>query len=382
MTMQKGNPYDRIGMRGKKGTDMSKKIKVMLLVALLTTTGVIAGYWTDVFLRFSLADREKDDLSAFPLQYAELQTERWDADALIDARRGSQQDLLLHNNGRAMQHEFYDAGADGAGSDLIAVYCSERGGSPCESYYFSNRPLTDKEELLQYVETEQRQAQALQRYAKQMQGFGTEGPLAATDIAAWDLQNSGRQQDWDEELPQIYGEPNKEFCWYFYDTDTDRTDTDRTDAEPELLARLFTGMCMECENADVDINGVPGSLWSVRTRTTLERMQANLRLHARQIKIGAVGTERLVHDLQQNEDEELRVKYRPSLSENYAMWEYRHRVFANPVTMTAETEAVFSNIDGDMQITLTQQGEIQKLFSRETLATGTLRIRMPDSLHF
>ena len=236
--------------------------------------------------------------------------------------------------------------------------------------------MTDKEELLQYVETEQRQAQALQRYAKQMQGFGTEGPLAATDIAAWDLQNSGRQQDWDEELPQIYGEPNKEFCWYFYDTDTDRTD-----AEPELLARLFTGMCMECENADVDINGVPGSLWSVRTRTTLERMQANLRLHARQIKIGAVGTERLVHDLQQNEEEELRVKYRSSLSENYAMWEYRHRVFANPVTMTAETEAVFSNIDGDMQITLTQQGEIQKLFSRETLATGELRICMPDSLH-
>ncbi len=322
---------------------MSKKVKVMLLVALLTTAGVIAGYWTDVFLRFSLADREKDDLSAFPLQYAELQTERWDADVLTDARRGSQQDLLLHNNGRAMQHEFYDAGADGAGSDLIAVYCSERDGNPCESYYFSNRSLKDKEELLQYVETEQRQAQAL--------------------------------QGWDEELPQICGEPNKEFCWYFYDTDADRTD-----AEPKLLARLFTGMCMECENADVDINGVPGSLWSVRARTTLERMQANLRLHARQIKIGAVGTERLVHDLQQNEDENLRVKYRSSLSENYAMWEYRHRVFANPVTMSAEAEAVFSNIDGDMQITLTQQGEIQKLFGRETLTTGTLRIRMLDSL--
>ena len=322
---------------------MSKKVKVMLLVALLTTAGVIAGYWTDVFLRFSLADREKDDLSGSPLQYAELQTERWDADALTDARRGSQQDLLLHNNGRAMQHEFYDAGADGEGSDLIAVYCSERDGSPCESYYFSNRPLADKEELLQYVEAEQRQAQALQ----------------------------GRE----EELPQIYNEPNKEFCWYFYDTDTDRTD-----AEPKLLARLFTGMRMECETADVDINGVPGSLWSVRTRTTLERMQASLRLHTRKIKIGAVGTERLVHDLQQNEDENLRVKYRSSLSENCAMWEYRHRAFANPVTMTAETEAVFSNIDGDMQITLTQQGEIQKLFSRETLATGTLRIRMPDSL--
>ena len=278
--------------------------------------------------------------------------------------------VLFHNQGMPMKNTLFAEGNTGENS-LIAVYRSVRDGVPCESYYFTNYPENDLQELTAYVEKDQEE--------KQLQ----------------EILLSQKQQALMRNLPDTISRAKKTIVKKEYNWDM------KLHSSGISVGKLSTKVNFERDSVSATVNDKKASVWYITSESTLEKSQTGTLLggYETKFRFDATGESLSQHSPMGNRSggtvsvgfagfvpsvnytfdvDGFKVTDDTSLYSNYARWIYTRKVTSSPSKMHTATGSCVSNTTGDMVTRLSHICDMTYANFRDDYNTGELYIALPD----
>ena len=362
-------------MRG--GTAMKKRIAGVLIFFLCVGISILLGFCqTEMTSEEKMQDDTLPDESAIrkiELQYDLIPVTEWDRDAgPVLSQNESEiyrhmeateaKGILFCNNGLPIVNDLYVEGKS-EGNQLIAVYRSLRNGIPCESYYFTNSPQENVNELVAFVERKQKEAKAA---AREQESQSSVAPLASN--AAYLAE--------------------KEYTWNMKLRGTNIS-----------VANLTTTVNFEKSATSTNFNGKQASVWYVTSYSQLEKV--NGRLNQYTTKFSYAQTGQTLSQWTPMGDKSsgtitigfsgyiptvtysfpvfnFTVTDETSLSNDYAAWKYKSSSAANLSRISSATGTRAINTSGAFVTRLSHVSKLTYASATDEYKTGELYISFND----
>ena len=356
---------------------MKKRIAGVLIFFLCVGISILLGFCqTEMTSEEKMQDDTLPDESAIrkiELQYDLVPVTEWDRDAgPVLSQNGSEsyrhmeateaKGILFYNNGLPIVNDLYVEGKS-EGNQLIAVYRSLRNGIPCESYYFTNSPQENVDELISYIERKQKEAKAAAQERENQNGVA----MMAGNTAYFQ---------------------EKEYTWDMKWKDTNIS-----------VANLTTTVNFEKTPTPTNFNGKQASVWYVTSHSQLEKVDGRLNQYTTKLSYAQTGqtlsqwtpmgdfsSGRISIDTFGDtatgacsfQVSNFTVTDETSLSNDYAAWKYESSSAANlsRISSAARTRAI--NTSGAFVTRLSHLSKLTYAGATEEYKTGELYISIAD----
>lgn len=185
------------------------------------------------------------------------------------------ENILEHNNGKPIESNVFKENDDG-GNNLFAVYLTNENGIPCETYYFSNKNVMTRDELIGIVNRDESEQNAsnhtVEKNDSEIQ-FVNSSDSTSTKISSANVTTLVSV------TPTTY---IRKYNWSFYDYGV-------------LQATLVTSATLTRQTSNANFNGSLSSVWDVVTTSQLSQVNA-IRLNDQytRLDVSAYNAEELI----------------------------------------------------------------------------------------
>ena len=333
----------------------ANKYTVVMVLAIIITAALLIFCQAAPMEATTLQEQPQATLVC--QEYKQFSWNAGDSEKQLVKQETAGKDVLIHNDGNAMQTDVF---ADGKaeGNYLVGVYYTEQNGVPVESYYFTNEPDGDKAALLN-------------RVANNEEALQTRDAAEISSMKGWD--------------------GIKSYNWEYKNN-------------AALLARLSTTVALHRESSTAAIDEKSGSVWNVATLTQLERDKA-VRINGYCTKLSVAGADQKLLSYGPIGDktggfaevsmigeglpsinnsfsiEGFSAEDLSSLADSYGRWNFRDKVGRPMAAITTKPAIRATNTSENFRLELSHGASLispSGTSLADTYQTGVIRINVND----